>query len=140
MRCFRFIPTMLAVIAERTRTHCNPSRENHNSLKPNWQKHVFASSGHLELGMFDDAAMVLEEIAPEDKSREVLGAGTQIEIMSNYCCLQTIPPFARRVCPLTQAPSGPTRNETTPGCLPDDPDVPAAPSSTCVRFARVFCR
>ena len=29
----------------------------------------------LELGMFDDAAMVLEEIAPEDKTRnEVLGA------------------------------------------------------------------
>jgi Flp pilus assembly protein TadD len=31
--------------------------------------------GYLELGMFDDAAMVLEEIAPEDKNRnEVLGA------------------------------------------------------------------
>ena len=43
----------------------------------------------------------------------VLGAATQIEIMSSYCCLQTIPLFARRVCPLTQAPSGLTRNETT---------------------------
>ena len=33
------------------------------------------SIGYLELGMFDDAAMVLEEIAPEDKTRnEVLGA------------------------------------------------------------------
>ena len=36
--------------------------------------------------MFDDAAMVLEEIAPEDNSRnQVLGAATQIEIMSSYC-------------------------------------------------------
>jgi lipopolysaccharide biosynthesis regulator YciM len=44
-------------------------------LKTDWQKHVLASSGYLELGMFDDAAMVLEEIAPEDKTRnEVLGA------------------------------------------------------------------
>ena len=34
-------------------------------------------SGYLELKMFDDAAMVLEEIAPEDKTRnEVLGART----------------------------------------------------------------
>ena len=39
------------------------------------QRHVLASSGYLELGMFDDAALVLEEIAPEDKTRnEVLGA------------------------------------------------------------------
>ena len=31
-------------------------------------------SGYLELGMFDSAALVLEEIAPEDKNRnEVLG-------------------------------------------------------------------
>ena len=44
-------------------------------LKSDWQRHVLASSGYLELGMFDDAAMVLEEIAPEDKTRnEVLGA------------------------------------------------------------------
>ena len=41
-------------------------------LKAEWQKHVLACSGYIEL---DDAAMVLEEIAPEDKSRkEVLGA------------------------------------------------------------------
>jgi lipopolysaccharide biosynthesis regulator YciM len=34
-----------------------------------------ASGGYLELGMFDDAALVLEEIEPEDKTRsEVLGA------------------------------------------------------------------
>ena len=45
-----------------------------DSLKTDWQRHVLASSGYLELGMFDDAAMVLEEIAPEDKTRnEVLG-------------------------------------------------------------------
>ena len=44
-------------------------------MKTDWQRHVLASSGYLELGMLDDAAMVLEEIAPEDKTRnEVLGA------------------------------------------------------------------
>jgi len=44
-------------------------------LKSSWQRHVLASSGYLELGMFDDAALVLEEIEPEDKTRnEVLGA------------------------------------------------------------------
>jgi lipopolysaccharide biosynthesis regulator YciM len=38
-----------------------------------------ASSGYLELGMFDSAAQVLEEIAPEDKNRtEVLGMGVQL--------------------------------------------------------------
>jgi hypothetical protein len=51
-----------------------PSRVS-NPLKSDWQKHVLASSGYLELGMFDDAALVLEEIEPEDKTRnEVLGA------------------------------------------------------------------
>ena len=40
-----------------------------------WQRHVLASSGYLELRMLDDAALALEEIAPEDKTRrEVLGA------------------------------------------------------------------
>ena len=44
-------------------------------MKSDWQRHVLACSGYLELGMFDSAAQVLEEIAPEDKSRnEVLGA------------------------------------------------------------------
>jgi Flp pilus assembly protein TadD len=44
-----------------------------NSLKADWQKHVLASSGYLELGMFGDAALALEEIEPEDKTRiEVL--------------------------------------------------------------------
>jgi hypothetical protein len=33
-------------------------------LKDGWQRHVLASSGYLELGMFDAAALVLEEIAP----------------------------------------------------------------------------
>jgi Flp pilus assembly protein TadD len=38
-------------------------------------------AGYLELGMFDDAAIVLEEIAPEDKTRnEVLGARVDIYI------------------------------------------------------------
>jgi hypothetical protein len=44
-------------------------------LSGDWQRHVLASSGYLELGMFDDAALALEEIEPEDKTRvEVLGA------------------------------------------------------------------
>ena len=48
-------------------------------MKPDWQRHVFASSGYLELGMFDDAALALEEIAPEDKTRrEVLSARIDI--------------------------------------------------------------
>ena len=34
-------------------------------LKADWQRHVLASSGYFELGMFDDAAMVLEKIEPE---------------------------------------------------------------------------
>jgi lipopolysaccharide biosynthesis regulator YciM len=50
-----------------------------NPLKADWQTHVLASSGYLELGIFDDAAMVLEEIAPEDKTRnEVLGASVNL--------------------------------------------------------------
>src|SRR4029453_16068985 len=57
-----------------------PSRGSH-SLKTDWQRHVLASSGYLELGMFDDAAMVLEEIAPEEKTRnEVLGARVNLYI------------------------------------------------------------
>ena len=44
-------------------------------MKDGWQRHVLASSGYLELGMLDDAALALEEIEPEDKNRtEVLGA------------------------------------------------------------------
>jgi Flp pilus assembly protein TadD len=44
-------------------------------LKSDWQRHVLACSGYLELGIFDSAAQVLEKIAPEDKNRtEVLGA------------------------------------------------------------------
>ena len=43
-------------------------------MKTDWQRHVVASSGYLELGMFDDAALVLEEIAPEDKNRDEVGA------------------------------------------------------------------
>ena len=48
-----------------------------NPLKPDWQRHVLPSSRYLALGMFDEAALVLEEIAPEDKSRnQVLSAAT----------------------------------------------------------------
>jgi hypothetical protein len=52
-----------------------------NPLKADWQTHVLASSGYLELGMFDAAALVLEEIAPEDKTRnEVLGARVNLYV------------------------------------------------------------
>ena len=44
-------------------------------MNSDWQRHVLASHGYLELGMLDDAALALEEITPEDKTRiEVLGA------------------------------------------------------------------
>jgi lipopolysaccharide biosynthesis regulator YciM len=44
-------------------------------LSGDWQRHVLASSGYLELGMLDDAALVLEEIEPKDETRtEVPGA------------------------------------------------------------------
>jgi Flp pilus assembly protein TadD len=44
-------------------------------LKAGCQRHVLASSGYLGLGMFDDAALALEEIEPEEKTRlDVLGA------------------------------------------------------------------
>ena len=50
-------------------------------MNSDWRRHVLASSGYLELGMFDDAALVLEEIEPEDKIREeVLGAHVGIYI------------------------------------------------------------
>ena len=43
-------------------------------MNSDWQRHILASSGYLEFGMLDDAALALEEIAPEDKTRnEVLG-------------------------------------------------------------------
>ena len=38
-------------------------------MKASWQKQVIASNGYLELGMFEDAAQALEEIEPEDKTR-----------------------------------------------------------------------
>ena len=48
-------------------------------MKTDWQRHVLASSEYLELGMFDEAAQVLEEIEPEDKNRkEVLRMRVQI--------------------------------------------------------------
>jgi hypothetical protein len=36
-------------------------------LKAHWQSHVRASSGYLELRIFDEAAQVLEEIEPEER-------------------------------------------------------------------------
>ena len=45
-----------------------PSRSS-DPFKADWQRHVLASSGYLELGMFDEAAQALEEIEPENKTR-----------------------------------------------------------------------
>jgi hypothetical protein len=51
-------------------------------LKTDWQKHVLASSGYLELGVLNDAGLALEEIKPEDKTRaEVLGARVLLSIL-----------------------------------------------------------
>ena len=48
-------------------------------MKASWQKQVIASNGYRELGMFDDAANALEEIEPEDKTRnEILYARVDI--------------------------------------------------------------
>ena len=50
-------------------------------MKPDWQRHVLASSGYLELGMFNEAAQVLEEIESKEKTRnEVLGARVAVYI------------------------------------------------------------
>ena len=50
-------------------------------MSGDWQRHVLASNGYLELGMFDDAALALEEIEPENKTRtEVLGARVALYI------------------------------------------------------------
>jgi Flp pilus assembly protein TadD len=44
-------------------------------LSNNWQKHVLASSGYVELGMLEEAALALEQIESPDKARkEVRGA------------------------------------------------------------------
>ena len=52
-----------------------PPPRSSGPLRTDWQRHVLASSGYLQLGMLDDAALALEEIEPEDKTRtEVLGA------------------------------------------------------------------
>jgi Flp pilus assembly protein TadD len=46
-----------------------------NPLSSNWQRQVITSSGYLELGMLEDAALALAEIAPEDEKHiEVLEA------------------------------------------------------------------
>jgi len=51
------------------------------ALSGDWQKHILASSGYLELGMFDDAVLALEAIGAQDKDRnEVLGARLNVYI------------------------------------------------------------
>ena len=39
-------------------------------MKAEWQRHVLAYSGYIELGMFDEAAQLLEEIAPEGGGKD----------------------------------------------------------------------
>ena len=50
-----------------------PPRVSH-SLKTDWQRHALAARGYLELGMFDEAAQVLDYIAPEDNNRKEVRA------------------------------------------------------------------
>ncbi|MFZ0711577.1 MAG: hypothetical protein WAM53_16180 [Terrimicrobiaceae bacterium] len=50
-----------------------------SALSGEWQKHVLASIGYRELGMFDYAVLALEAIEPQDKNRnEVLAARLDI--------------------------------------------------------------
>jgi hypothetical protein len=37
-------------------------------MSRNLQRHMIAAMGYVELGMFDQAAAALEEIAPEEKT------------------------------------------------------------------------
>ena len=51
-------------------------------MNSDWQRYILASSGYLELGMLDDAALALEKIAPPDKDRvEVLGVHLALELI-----------------------------------------------------------
>ena len=54
-------------------------------MKASWQKQVIASSGYRELGMFEDTAKALEQIEPEDKTRnEVLYSRVDI-YLADFC-------------------------------------------------------
>jgi hypothetical protein len=105
-------------------------------LKTDWQRHVVASSGYLELGMFDDAAMVLEEIAPEDKTRnEVLGARVGIYLAAKKWdmaaavashLVKVDPQTAGSVSPmLSDAPKALRRRK--PSCSGRKRDIPKLP-------------
>ena len=48
--------------ADRLGGHEGASPRGSDSLKIDWQRHVLASKGYLELGMFDDAALILKNI------------------------------------------------------------------------------
>jgi hypothetical protein len=41
-----------------------------NPVNADWQRHVLASSGYLELGMLDEAALALEEISVAGRMEE----------------------------------------------------------------------
>jgi lipopolysaccharide biosynthesis regulator YciM len=44
-----------------------------------WKRHLLASNGYFELGMFDDAAQAIEQIEPENKRRrEVLHTAVMV--------------------------------------------------------------
>jgi Flp pilus assembly protein TadD len=65
-----------------------PSRES-DPLKTDWQRHVLASTGYLELGMLDDAALALEEA--EDRTRtEVLGARVNLYMVAKKWDMATV--------------------------------------------------
>ena len=75
-----------------------------NPLKADWQTHVLASSGYLEVGMFDAAALVLEEIAPEDKTRnEVLGARANLYMAAKKWDMVALSPWTLRLQSINSA-------------------------------------
>jgi Flp pilus assembly protein TadD, contains TPR repeats len=50
-------------------------------FKNEWERHVLASKGYLELGMFGDAVQALEQISAEDKThKEVLYATVLVNL------------------------------------------------------------
>jgi hypothetical protein len=68
-------------------------------LKASWRKQAIASNqGYLELEVFDDAAQALEEIEPEDKTRnEVLYARVDIYLAAKKWHLAHSPPGCENI-------------------------------------------
>jgi hypothetical protein len=73
-------------------------------LSVDWQRQVLASSGYVELGMLEDAALALEEIAPADKTRrEVLGARIGIYMAAKWDMAAVVASHLVKVEPKNEA-------------------------------------